>query len=221
MPARARALPLLTIPRQVHKRIGMVDGRKKNIQKIQGTDFQAGGIDAGMAADVFMTIDYRPVDQKLYLVFPVIHQTQNADRTWGNVQIFFHIFFAGKGQAGAADLAGQNGGFEFLHSRHHEKIEFGFLGIAEKKIFTDLDTQKFVYIVAVLNGGSGRVIHPQIGYAQLIQQIIGAQLLGKTALSVGRAAAIQDGIDVKEVSGGGLSVIVHGKYPPEMVCYRP
>ena len=59
--------------RQIHKDISMVDGRKKNVQKIMSADFQAGCVDAGMTANILMMIDHGLINQKLHLVFVVIH----------------------------------------------------------------------------------------------------------------------------------------------------
>lgn len=105
---------------------------EKFFQNVGCPDFQAGCVDAWVAADKFMSLDNLLVYEKLNLVFPVIHKAKNTDGTRSDIKKFLHVFRLGKGQAGTADLAGKNRGFEFFLAGHHQQIESGSLCIAEK-----------------------------------------------------------------------------------------
>ena len=51
----------------------MVDCREELFQQVGSKELQAGGVNAGMAANIFMAVNNRLVDQQLDLVGMVIH----------------------------------------------------------------------------------------------------------------------------------------------------
>ena len=57
--------------------VRMPHSRNDPFHKISGLKTQAGGVDAGMAADIF-PFEHILVNEKLHMVFFVVHQTQNA-----------------------------------------------------------------------------------------------------------------------------------------------
>lgn len=70
-----------------------------------GAQAQAGSIDAGVAAHIF-AVQHIFVDQKLHMVFGIVHQAQHTDRAGSDIKELFHIFRLGKGQARGVDLGG-------------------------------------------------------------------------------------------------------------------
>lgn len=56
---------------------------------------EAGGIDAGVASEIF-AVQHLLIDQQLHLMFLIVHQSQHADRTGGDIQEFLHVFRLGK-----------------------------------------------------------------------------------------------------------------------------
>ena len=127
------------------------------------------------------------------MVFFVVHKTENAYGARCYVKEPFHIFWLSKGKAGTADLAGDLSGFEFFPSRHHQKIKFGSLGVAEKKILADFDLQKPVDLLASFDCEDGFVVKPLIGDLEFVQEIIGADFLGKSGGGVLRPSGV-DGL---------------------------
>lgn len=62
----------------------MVDCREELFQQVGSKELQAGGVNAGMAANIFMAANNRLVDQQLDLVGMVIHQPQDTYGTGGH-----------------------------------------------------------------------------------------------------------------------------------------
>lgn len=168
----------------------MMDIGQEFFQQIGGADLYTGSVDAGMAAHVLVFFHNGLIDQQADAAVFVIHQPKDADGAGCDIQKLLHIFGIGEGKAGAADLFGQYGGFEFFGAGHHEQVKIGFLGIAQEQILADLDAEQFIYVMAVLDGRRRVMVEPLIGDAKLIQQIIGADLLGQTAGGVGRATGV-------------------------------
>ena len=80
---------------------------------------ETGGVDAGVAADIF-AVQYICVDQKLNPVVLVVHKAKDAEGSRSDVQKGFHIFRTGKRESGRADLLGKLAGFKMLVSRDQE-----------------------------------------------------------------------------------------------------
>ena len=51
---------------EVYNRILVMDGRENGFQQIPGPKLQAGGVDAGVAAEKFVVFQYIPVDEQPY-----------------------------------------------------------------------------------------------------------------------------------------------------------
>ena len=85
---------------------------------------------------------------------------------------------------------------KLLVSGHHQQVKAGFLGIAEKEVFTDINTEKGVYPVAVFDGSGHFVIRPDKGNLKRFQQIIDGHFFRKTSLSV-RFCGIQMFVNVE------------------------
>ena len=96
----------------------MIHRRQDPVHQIIGTKPQAGGVDAGVAAEVF-TLQHILINKQLHLLFPVVHQPQNADGAGGDVQQPLHMLRAGKGKAGGADLLAQCAGLKLLITGDH------------------------------------------------------------------------------------------------------
>ena len=103
--------------------------RKETLQKIGSFNSQTGSVDAGMAANVGMSLNHILVNDQLNLILVIIHQAQNAHRAGSKIKILFQIFWTGKGKSGAADLVGKVFGFKFFWPGHEKKVETGFLGV--------------------------------------------------------------------------------------------
>lgn len=171
----------------------MSDKGKKFFHQICCEELHAGGVDTGVAGKKLLIFYCLPINQKLNLMLCIIHQPQDADRTGSNIQEPLHILRPSKRQPGTADLLRQYRCAEFFLAGNQQQVKPGFLAVGKKEIFADGDSQKNVYIPAVADGLGGRVIHPLIGDAQLIEKIIGADLLFQTAGAGGsiRAAKCQ------------------------------
>ena len=114
----------------MNQRIWMPYLRQEGVQNIAGFYFQAGCINAGMAADKGMAGNNILINKQFYPVFGVVHQSQDTDGTGGDIQKPFHILFFSKGKAGTADLFGKLRRMKLFLPRHQQKVEGGFLGIA-------------------------------------------------------------------------------------------
>ena len=114
----------------------MIHRRQDPVHQIVGTKPQAGGVDAGVAAEVF-TLQHILVDEQLHLIFRIVHQPQHTDGAGGNVQQSLHMFRTGEGQAGGADLLAQYAGFELLVTGDHQQIKFRLLPVAQQQILAD------------------------------------------------------------------------------------
>lgn len=139
----------------------MVNGRENFIQQVLGAQLQAGGVNAGMAADEFV-VQHCFVDQQADTVFLVVHQTQDTDGAGGDIQVFFHELRFSEGQAGASDLLGKNGCLELFCAGEEQEIKGGFLGVPEKQVLTDVDAQPAVHILACFDGGHGIMIQATV-----------------------------------------------------------
>lgn len=107
----------------------MPHGRDHLIDQIFGLQTQAGGVDAGVHTHKF-TLQYILVDEQLYPVFLIIHQSQDTHGAGGDVQKLLHILRRSKGQSGGTDLAGEFAGFELLGARDHQQVKVGTLPVA-------------------------------------------------------------------------------------------
>ena len=73
----------------------MSHGRKHLFDQIRRPHAEAGGIDAGVAPEIF-TVQHLFIDQQLHLMLRIVHQSQHTDRAGGDIQKFLHIFRLGK-----------------------------------------------------------------------------------------------------------------------------
>ena len=121
----------------------------------------------------------------------VIHQTEDAYRARGDVQVFFHISLISKGKSGYAKLGGNFLGLEFFVSGKKEKVEVGLLAIAEEQVLADDSVQDFVYIFAGFDGHESFVVDSLIRYIQGIQKIIYAYFFFKPSGGIGRTSGFK------------------------------
>ena len=84
----------------------MFHGGKHLFDQIRRPHAEAGGIDAGMASEIF-TVQHLLIDQQLHLMFLIVHQSQHADRTGGDIQEFLHVFRLGKRKPRRAGIHGE------------------------------------------------------------------------------------------------------------------
>ena len=124
----------------------MFHSRNNFFHHIFHVNFQAGGVDAGMAADIRLFQEIL-VNKQLNVMLLVIHQTEDAYRARGDVQVIFAIikshFTKGNSRSGYAKLRGNFLGFEFFVSGKKEKVEVGLLAIAEEQVLADDSVQDF------------------------------------------------------------------------------
>ena len=145
---------MLFQPGEIYKRILVPQSGKDFIQQITGSDFQAGSVDTGVTAEVFI-LQHISVNRQPDTVFCIVHQPQNTDGTGGDVEKLFHKFSRCKGQSGAAHLFGENGCFELFFTRRQQKVKICLLGIAQEQVFTDTDLQQSLDFMADLDGICG------------------------------------------------------------------
>ena len=101
------------------------------------------------------------VNDKADMVFRIIHQAEDADRTRGDIEILLHMCGIGKGKTGTSHFLGKYCGAEFLVTGHHQKVKAGFLGIAEKQVLADADVQKPFHLMAAFDCLRRVVINPR------------------------------------------------------------
>ena len=140
-----------------------------------------------MAAEEFIRQQIA-VHQQLDLIVMIVHQSEYADRAGCDVEIFLQLFGGAEGQAGRADLLGQLPGDELLMTGKGQEIISVALGIAQKEILADSDSQQLLDIEAALDGADGFMIDAGKGNIQPLEKIIDALLLRKAG--VGRAAGV-------------------------------
>ena len=97
------------------------------------------------------------------MVLRVIHESHDADRTRSQTKKFLHMVIVRKGKSRGTDLFGENLRFEFLMSRHQEKVELRLLGVAEKEVLADMDSQDLVCAGAGIDGERGLMIKAHVG----------------------------------------------------------
>lgn len=97
------------------------------------------------------------------MVLRVIHESHDADRTRSQTKKFLHMVIIRKGKSRGTDLFGENLRFEFLMSRHQEKVEFRLLGVAEEEVLADMDPKDFVGTVACVDGECGLMVKAHVG----------------------------------------------------------
>lgn len=73
----------------------MFHGGKHLFDQIRRPHAEAGGIDAGVASEIF-AVQHLFIDQQLHLMFLIVHQTEYTDRAGGDIQEFLHVFRLGK-----------------------------------------------------------------------------------------------------------------------------
>ena len=62
-------------------------GRKHLFDQIRRPHAEAGGIDAGVAPEIF-TVQHLFIDQQLHLMLRIVHQSQHTDRAGGDIRNF-------------------------------------------------------------------------------------------------------------------------------------
>ena len=128
----------------------MSHSRNDLFKHIFGADPKAGGVDAGMTADIWFFY-HITVDEKTYFVVFIIHQSHDTYRAWSNVQKFFHIVFFCKRKSCRPNLGRQIFCFKFLIPRDQKQVKVRFLAVAEKQILADYSSQ---YLIGFLAGVS-------------------------------------------------------------------
>lgn len=73
------------------------------LKNIGGSELQTGSVDAGMASEIFF-FQQIFINQKIDLLFDIVHQSENADAARSNVQKFFHVLGFREGKAGYTEL---------------------------------------------------------------------------------------------------------------------
>ena len=145
----------------------MPQGGDEYLQHVPGGQPQGGGVDTGVAAEV-LRLQQVPVDEQVYLLFPVIHQPQKGQGAGGDVQEGFHGLTGGKGQPGGANLLGQLGGFEGLVPGNQEKIKFRLLPVAKEQILAQGRTEGLVHLPAGLHGHGLDMVSPEVLYGKTV-----------------------------------------------------
>ena len=142
----------------------MPHGGENLLQQVPGGDAQAGGVDAGVTAEIF-ALQNVLVHEKLYLIVMVVHQAQHTDGAGGDVQVLLHILRRGEGQPGGADLLAEDAGLEYLAAGEHQQVEGGALAVAQEQVFADGGVQHLVDGGAGLHGHGGVVVDALVGNA--------------------------------------------------------
>ena len=146
---------------------------------------------AGVAAEVLPCL-YVLIHQQLHLIFSIIGKAHNGGGAGRAVQILLHVLGRCEAQAGDAQLVGKLFGLEGLVAGYHEQIEARLLPVAQEQIFADCGVQAGVDDVAVLHGIG---LHPAVVGApeldaQLVQQVVGADLFFQPPGAVGGTALV-------------------------------
>lgn len=97
------------------------------------------------------------------MVLRVIHESHDADRSGSQAEIFLHMVIIRKRKSRGTDLFGENLRLEFLMSRHQEKVELRLLGVAEKEVLADMDSQDLVCAGAGIDGECGLMVKAHVG----------------------------------------------------------
>ena len=122
------------------------------------------------------------------MVLRIIHESHDADRSGSQAEIFLHMVIIRKRKSRGTDLFGENLRLEFLMSRHQEKVELRLLGVAEKEVLADMDSQDLVCAGAGIDGERGLMVKAHVGNILGVQEIVGADLCLDSSGDVLRAS---------------------------------
>ena len=139
-------------------------GRKHLFDQICRPHAKAGGIDTGVAPEIF-AVQHLLIDQQLHLMFLIVHQTEHTDRSGSDIQEFLHVFRLGKRKPRRADLRRQILGMEHLGIRDHQQIKGRLLAVAQEQILSDHGLQDLIHFLTILHGHRRSVIHTVIFHA--------------------------------------------------------
>ena len=129
--AKSQAIEPFLVSGQADYGYVMPHGRNHFFLQILYGKLNAGGIDTRVATQ-FFALQHFFINTQFHTMIHIIHKSQYADRTGGNVQKFFHIFFSREGQSGYSQLSREIFCLKLLVSGHHQQIELCFLAIAQE-----------------------------------------------------------------------------------------
>ena len=186
----------------------MSQGGDYPLQHIPHGNAQGGGVLAGMQPQIGLA-QKGTVQNQLHGAARVLEQAQKAGGAGLNSQKPGQILFPGKAQAAAAQLSGKMLGFEYLVPFQQQKIELGFLPVAQEEVFGNGGLQNRLHLVAGLNVKGRAVVHPAIGDAQAVQKVIASHFRRAPPLTVPGAAGV----------AGLIQFPIHGK-PPQYTMFK-
>ena len=149
----------------------MAERGQNLLHQIRRAEAETAGVQTGMTAEVLI-LQQIPVNQQADAPVPIIYQTEDADRSRFQAQVFFQMSGIGKAQTGAPDLFGKQLRLEGFLPRHDQQIEIRLLSVAEEQVFADFTAEKAFNLLAVLNGVRVFVVNPEKRNIQFLQQII-------------------------------------------------
>ena len=120
----------------------------------------------------------------------VVHEAQHRGRAGGAVQQLPQLLLRGEGEPGGADLVAEVLGVKGLVGTHSQKIELGFLPVAEEEILADGHTQNLADGGALFHVVGGLAGDPVVVDAKALQSVEGGGLLGQQ-LPLGPGVMVQ------------------------------
>lgn len=181
---------VLVFPHQVHGLEVVADGRQEFVDNFAGAEFEARGVDAGVAAEPLVA-QHVLVDEEFHGVTGVVHEAHDANGAGLDVEVFEHVVGIGEGKARRVNLRGEFLGLEFLVAWHHEQVECGLLAIAQEQVFAYDHAEHAVYHVAGFHGVSVSVVCALIFHAEAVEEVVGPDFPREPARLIRRPAVLQ------------------------------
>jgi len=116
---------------QVHFCIVVMYGGQEFIQQVGRLNFQASGVDTGMATEIFIGENFT-VYQQADVIVRIVHQAHDTHGTRRDVQKFSHPLGRCERQPRAVYLTRYFLCFEDLITPYHQEVEFSLLTVAEE-----------------------------------------------------------------------------------------
>lgn len=143
-------------PHQLDPSVVVAGGGEDVLEEGVQAEYEAGGVDAGMAGvggDPFQVA----VDDQAHMMIPVVDQSHRRDCARMNAEVSVHMLRGCEREARAAQLRRQVFSLEGFVGRHHQQIEIGLLLVGQKEILEYGCSGLFPHSLTFLHGERRRM----------------------------------------------------------------